>query len=75
MAMARYIVVRKWGGRMGWRDDPITDKQKMLIEDMMEFSAYPLPKFTGSTKGEAADYIDKYRKLAHEDVNSPTFGY
>ncbi len=60
---------------MGWRDDPITDKQKMLIEDMMEFSDYPLPRFTGTTKGEASDYIDKYGKLAHEDVNSPTFGY
>lgn len=58
-----------------WRDDLITDKQKMLIDDMMEFSAYPLPKFTGTTKGEASDYIDKYGKLAHEDVNSPTFGY
>lgn len=58
-----------------WRDDPMTDKQKELIEDMMEFSYYPLPRFTGSKKGEASDYIDKYGKLAHENVNSPTFGY
>lgn len=60
---------------MTWRDDPITDKQKTLIDDMMEYSDYLLPQFTGTTKGEAADYIDKYGKLAHEDVNSQTFGY
>lgn len=60
---------------MSWRDDPMTEKQKQCIEDMMEFSNYPLPRFTGSTKGEAADYIDRYAELAHEDVGSPTFGY
>ena len=60
---------------MTWRDDPITDKQKTLIDDMMGYSDYLLPQFTGTTKGEAADYIDKYGKLAHEDVNSQTFGY
>ena len=60
---------------MGWRDDPITEKQKECIQDMIEFSDYPLPKFIGTTKGEASDYIDKYGKLAHEDVNSTTFGY
>ena len=60
---------------MSWKNDPITEKQKSLISDMMEFSAYPLPRFTGSTKGEASDYIDKWAKLAHEDVNSKTFGY
>lgn len=60
---------------MDWRDKPITDKQKELINDMMEFTAYPIPKFNGTTRGEAADYIDKYGKLAHEDVNSPMFGY
>ena len=60
---------------MNWSDKPITDKQMELINDMMEFTAYPIPKFTGTTRGEAADYIDKYGKLAHEDVNSPMFGY
>ena len=58
-----------------WRNEPITDKQKSCIETMMEFSAYVIPKFTGTTKGEASDYIDKYGKLAFEDVNSSTFGY
>ena len=60
---------------MGWRDDPITEKQMEYIQDMMEFTAYPIPNFTGKTKGEAADYIDKYGKLAHEDVNGKAFGY
>lgn len=59
----------------GWRSDPMTEKQKDCIESMREFSAYPLPEFTGQTKGEASDYIDKYSKLSHEDVNSPVFGY
>ena len=59
----------------GWREQPITKKQKEYIIDMQEFSYYPLPKFTGTTKGEASDYIEKYRELAHENVNSPTFGY
>lgn len=52
-----------------------TKKQLDYIRDMQEFSAYPLPKFTGETKQEASEYIDKWRRLAHEDVNSKTFGY
>ena len=60
---------------MNWRKEPITDKQRKLIEEMQEFSCYPLPLFTGTTKGEASDYIDAHAKLAFEDVYSPTFGY
>lgn len=60
---------------MNWRDKEMTEAQKQLIADMNEFSSYPLPKFTGTTRGEASDYIDKYRELAHENVNSPMFGY
>ena len=60
---------------MNWRDKEITKAQKQLISDMQEFSSYPLPRFTGTTRGEASDYIEKYYKLAHEDVNSPMFGY
>lgn len=57
-----------------WRKQFITEKQKELISDMMEFSYYPLPEFKGTTRGEASDYIDKYGKIAHENVNSPKFG-
>ena len=58
-----------------WRDDNVTDKQIAYINEMREFSDYPLPLFTGKTKGEAYDYINKYSELAHEDVSSPKFGY
>ena len=58
-----------------WRDFEITEKQKQFIEELQEFSDYPLPEFKGTTKGEASDYIEKWGKLAHENVNSPMFGY
>lgn len=60
-----------------WRDDPATEKQKVAILDMWEFSPYPLPDLNLKTltKGKAADYLNKYLPLAHENVNSPTFGY
>ena len=60
-----------------WRTEKATKRQLDLIRDMQEFSYYPLPKFNfeTATKGEAFDYIEKWSKLAHENVNSPTFGY
>lgn len=60
---------------MNWRQDPLTEKQKELIEKMQEFSYFPIPRFTGKTKGEASDYIERYGQQAHENVNSPTWGY
>ena len=57
-----------------WRDKEITSNQMECIEAMMEFSPCQIPKFTGTTRGEASDYIDKYGKVAHEDVSSPKFG-
>ena len=59
---------------MNWRKKRITEKQKKCIEAMCEFSCYPLPAFTGTTRGDAADFITKYGKIAHENVNSPKFG-
>ena len=53
--------------KMSWRDKPITDKQMNLIECIMEFSYFDPPKFIGTTRDEASDYIDKYAKLAFED--------
>lgn len=55
---------------MKWRDEPITEKQAALIAEMNEFSEYPLPRFTGKTKGEASDWIDKNIRLAHERIVS-----
>ena len=61
---------------MGWRDKPITDKQRAVIEDIMEYCSYNPPKFNGTTRGEASDYIDKWGKLTYnEDPNGFGFGY
>ena len=59
---------------MNWREKEPTQKQIEYIQSMMEFSGYPIPRFTGTTRGEASDYIDKYEKIAHENVDSPKFG-
>jgi hypothetical protein len=42
---------------------------------MQNYSPYPFPKFEGQTRGEAADYIDKYGKLAHESEWAIEHGY
>ena len=51
-----------------WRNDPVTDKQRELIHDMRTHSDWPLPAFTGTTKGEASDYIDRWIAKAHETI-------
>lgn len=53
---------------MSWRDDPATEKQLEMIRDIREFSDWPLPLFTGKTKGEASDYIDRWIGKAHETI-------
>ena len=53
---------------MSWRNDPVTEKQLKMITDMIEFSEFPLPKFTGKTKGEASDYINKWLSKSHESL-------
>lgn len=58
-----------------WRDDNITEKQRAYILEMQEHSEYRLPEFTGTTKGEAADYINKWTKLAHESLWAIKHGY
>ena len=58
-----------------WRLRPITDKQKKCIDEIQNYSPYPLPKFEGRTRGEATDYIDKYGKLAHESEWAIEHGY
>ena len=51
---------------MTWRNDPMTEKQKTLISELQEMSEFPLPKFTGTTKGEASDWLDENIGKAHE---------
>lgn len=50
-----------------WRSEKATEKQLKYIAEMREMSEIDLPEFEGETKGEAADYIDKFWKFAHED--------
>ena len=56
---------------MSWRDEPPTTKQLKYIADMCEMSEYPLPLFTGTTKGEASDYISRWVGIAHELIYNP----
>jgi hypothetical protein len=58
---------------MSWRDDPITDRQKWMIETMIEDAgmngAIPLPPFYGKTKGEASDWISENMGKQYESFN------
>ena len=45
-----------------WRDLPPTEKQLEYISNIEEFGVQT-PKFTGTTRGEASDYIDKYKDM------------
>ena len=58
-----------------WKNQPATQKQLDYIAYMHEFSSFPVPKFTGKTKGEAALYIDKYAKEAHKSDWAIVNGY
>ena len=57
---------------MSWRDDPATEKQKKLIEDMLDFSEQPLPyiDLKKATKGECSDYINVNIEKSHESYLS-----
>ena len=45
-----------------WRDEPMTANQKRYIEIIQECMAlYGLGEFNGTTKGEASDYISRYK--------------
>ena len=48
--------------RMSWRNDRPTYKQLNFIKELEDEYG---EKFTGTTKGEAADYISKW--LKHDD--------
>ena len=51
-----------------WRMDKVTTEQMSYI-GMMTKNYPDLPPFTGSTKGEAAVYIEKYRKYGYRKIN------
>ncbi len=60
---------------INWRDKEPTQKQLDLIEEMEEFSDFPLPSFKGTTRGEAHDWIQKNWALAHESAWAIEHGY
>lgn len=49
---------------MSWYDIP-TQKQIDYIEDINDHVS-GIPKFLGSTRKEASEYIDKYSNFMHE---------
>lgn len=53
---------------MSWRNENATEKQLKVISDMNDFSEHNIPEFTGTTKGEASDYINKYMRMSHESM-------
>lgn len=61
--------------RLSWRQGPASEAQLAYIRDLQEMSEYPLPLFTGKTRGEASDYIDKWHRLAHERVDDKADNY
>ena len=74
MAERMNVKVMKVGSKivideMNWRKEPITEKQEKLIAEMCEMSEFPLEQFTGTTKGEASDWIDRNMKKAHETID------
>ena len=57
---------------MSWRDDAPTEKQLTFIEAIYKIvnqglSTEKVPKFNGTTKGEAFDYISKYKELYDDE--------
>lgn len=74
-AREKTAAVREAEDEMIWRDKEPTQKQLDLIAEMREFSEYPLPLFTGSTRGDAYDYIQKYGELSHESTWAIEHGY
>lgn len=60
---------------ISWRDKEPTEKQLSLIEEMEEYSDFPLPPFKGRTRGEAYDWIQKNWKAAHESSWAIENGY
>lgn len=43
-----------------WKKERVTQKQLDYISDIIERSIYPIDPFYGTTKEEAAKWIDKY---------------
>lgn len=55
--------------------DRPTEKQLAYIQEIQEYSYYPIPAFQGTTKKEASEYIDKYSKFTRENIWAIINGY
>lgn len=51
-----------------WHNDKPTKAQLDYIRHIWEESEWPLQPFTGKTKGEAAEWIDKNRYYAYHSM-------
>jgi hypothetical protein len=59
-----------------WRDKKPTKKQLDYIAYIQEFDAYQnVPAFKGATRGEACDFINKYRAQAYVSTWAIEHGY
>lgn len=65
----------KTNNYLNWRDEPATEQQLQYIYGMQRFSVIDLPYFNGTTKGEACDYIEKYREFAYMNLWAIEHGY
>lgn len=57
-----------------WQDEPMTEKQKNMIQEMNEQARANdawIPPFTGKTKGEAYNYIHNYLRAIHYSLYNP----
>ena len=57
------------------KDEPITEKQKKFIENIMDFAEPTPPEFKGTTKKEASLYISKYAHRVNSDAWCTVNGY
>lgn len=53
-----------------WKNEPASEKQMKMIETIQENSDIA-PKFTGSTKGEAFEYIKKNIASCYHSTYNP----
>ena len=56
-------------------NQPATKRQLSYIQDMIDFSPYPIPYFEGNTRLEAVNYIKTWSELAHESTWAIEHGY
>ena len=61
----RAPAVTATGGNPAWREDPITDGQRWAIENIENDTSH---KFTGSTKGDASEFIGMVRDGSAEII-------